>query len=343
MFFDKISIIVKTISAENELKNKIKNAKSDDEKDCLLIELLNKYYETNNCKKLVTFFCEMFPLTISKNVDFNVIKKVFNILFNKKKYTLLLKYIETFENNRQTLQTEQFVFIYTIKGLVYKELRLYDKAVFSFEKIINSELPQSDILGAKLAKFYVYIDKKDYNNALDILSDTFKLYNNDDFYKCYSFLSVLFFKQNNRKIGEKSLKVRKMLENSNSLKFEDFFFIGKFNFELANILKKNMFYEVAIKYFKNAIRHSKNLPQKTICFKWLKDCFSNLGNYYKSRGYSKLIIKMTNSKILKIKHLQSLSTAYFYTKEYEKSLKISLELLKYPQLFEESFYTHVLR
>lgn len=299
------------------------------------IQLLNKSFEENNFKKFLQIYNSIYSNHTSNEINLDLEKKVCKALFETGKFKELIKFLIKMDIFSQPLSSDDVVYFQMTKALTFEKLKMYKKALSTFNFLIKNFSSNQVIGNAYISKCQLFIVTKKYNNALKSLFKSLDYDISTNIF--YSFLSVILFKMENNILAKKILQARKLLDNKNDINFKDYFFIAKISYEIGNIYKENKIYAIAIKYFKKTIKCSKSPKQRTICYIGIKNCYAMQEQFYKARGYTKLVIKTTNSKTLKLKYLQALSSFYFYTEEFEKSRQICIELLSYPNLFEKSF------
>lgn len=302
------------------------------------IELLNEYSKINNYNKVIHLYENLFSTYTFDNTNIQLLKNVCSAYNNKKKYSNLLVTVDRiFESI--SLSKEDISFFKMYKGIACLALKQIDKYRKEIDSIYDIEIDNKEKYVIFITLTVVLIGLEEYNEAFYTITKSIEFIPKEDesLYKYYSLLSVIFFKIKEDKAAKLSLNLRKLMEKENTLSFKQCYYVALGNFKIAYKMQKNEFYNISIKYLKKAVRLSKNDKQLTVCFILLQDCFSSMQKYYQARGYTKLVIKHTNSKTLKAKYTQMLSAFYFKTDEFEKSLKTSMDLLNHLDIFEESF------
>ncbi len=302
------------------------------------IELLNEYSKINNYNKVIHLYENLFSTFTFDNINIQLLKNVCIAYNNKKQFSKLLMIIERiFELT--SLSKEDISFFKMYKGIAFLALKQIDKYRKEIDSIYDIEIDNKEKYVIFITLTLVFIGLEEYNESFYTISKAIKFIPKEDesLYKYYSLLSVVFFKIKEDKIAKLSLNLRKLMEKENELNFLQCYYVGLSNFQIAERMQEDEFYNISLKYLRKAVRLAQNNKQLTVCFILLQDCFSRMQNYYRARGFTKLVIKYTNSKILKTKYTQMLSAFYFETNEYEKSLETSMRLLNHLNIFEESF------
>lgn len=302
------------------------------------IELINEYFKINNYTKVIYLYEKLFSTYTFDNTNIQLLKNVCSSYNNKKNFSKLLKTVERIFKSI-SLSQEDLSFFKMYKGIAFLGLKQIDKYKIEIDSIYDLKIDNKEKYAIFITLTVVFIGLEEYNEALYTISKAIEFISKEDefLYKYYSLLSVVFFKTKENKVAKLSLKLRKLMEKKNELNFAQYYYVGLGNFQIAERMQKSEFYNIAVKYLKKAVRLAQNNKQLTVCFILLKDCYSCMQKYYQARGFTKLVIKYTNSKTLKVKYKQAISAFYFYTEEYKKSLETSIDLLNHLDIFEESF------
>lgn len=333
---DKINAIFKIFTLNLKILFNSNNIDTTKDK----IELLNEYFKIKNKTKVISLYENLISTYTFDNTDISALKNVCNSYVSKKEYSKLLETVEkTIET--MSLPPKDISCFKMYKGIALLALKQTDKYRIEINSICNIEIDNTIKYDIFIRLAFVFMDLlKEYNEAFYAASKAAEFISSIDFKFLsgyYSLLTLVFCCIKEENFSRLSFRISQFIKNESKLKFEHCYFVGMVNCKIAQKMQKNEIYNVSVKFLKKAARLAQNDKQLTVCFALMVDCFAKMQKFYQARGYSKLVIKHTNSETLKAKYKQLLSAHYYFTAEYQKSLETSRELLNHLDIFEESF------